>query len=73
MLAEDGSGKGAALVSAIARRINARIDVHCSNGHAERVALPDITTTTNGLYGLRNGVHTSALNGHKNGCFNETH
>lgn len=72
MPAEDGSGKGAALVSAIARRINARNDVHCSNVHAEKVALPDITTTTNGVNGFRN-VHTSALNGHKNGYFNGLH
>lgn len=74
MLAEDGSGKGAGLVSAIAQRINARNDVLCSNTGSNGVSVkPVITTTTNGVNGLRNGVHTSALNGHKNGHFNNGH
>lgn len=54
MLAEDGSGKGAGLVSAIAQRINVRNAAH---GTAENVhKLPILNGT--------NGVHTSATNGH---------
>jgi hypothetical protein len=74
MLAEDGSGKGAGLVSAIAQRINARKDIPSGNVNAgEKVPKPVISTTTNGVNGLRNAIHTSALNGHKNGLFNARH
>lgn len=58
MLAEDGSGKGAGLVSAIAQRINERLAVEDGNGHAEIVH--KVPITTNGT----NGIHTSATNGH---------
>lgn len=60
MLAEDGSGKGAGLVSAIAQRINARLAAH-GNGIAEEDH--KLATGTN-------GVHTSATNGHTNGHSN---
>lgn len=70
MLAEDGSGKGAGLVSAIAQRINARKDIPSGNSSAEKVPKPVISTTTNGVNGLRNAIHTNALNSHKNGLFN---
>lgn len=73
MLAEDGSGKGAGLVSAIAQRINARKD--SDNGSAEKIPKPVISTTTNGVNGLRNAIHTSALNSHKSGggLYNSRH
>jgi hypothetical protein len=57
MPAEDGSGKGAGLVSAIAQRINERLVVQ-SNPIAEKVH--KLAIATNGT----NGSHTSATNGH---------
>lgn len=61
MLAEDGSGKGAGLVSAIAQRINAR---NTSNGKQQTHVNGNNNkmTTSNGI-GIKNG-HT---NGYSNG------
>lgn len=70
MLAEDGSGKGAGLVSAIAQRINARNEVPTSAVGSAMLPKPVIATTTNGVNSLRNAILTSASNGHKNGYFN---
>lgn len=58
MLAEDGSGKGAGLVSAIAQRINERLGVHTNGNVSENVHKLPITAK------VANGVHTSATNGH---------
>lgn len=60
MLAEDGSGKGAGLVSAIAQRINARI-VCTSNGHSSKVM------NSHGKEMNGQEIHT---NGHHNGITN---
>ena len=61
ILAEDGSGKGAGLVSAIAQRINERNFVHGSeNGEMGKVCRT--AAATNGING-----HTSATNGFANG------
>jgi len=62
MLAEDGSGKGAGLVSAIAQRINAR-NVSSTNGHHHN------GKAINGHAKASNG-HTT--NGHHNGIANGT-
>lgn len=59
MQAEDGSGKGAGLVSAIAQRINERLDVH-STGHGIAEKVHKLAITAN----VTHGVHTSATNGH---------
>jgi hypothetical protein len=59
MLAEDGSGKGAGLVSAIAQRINAR-NVCTANSHHHNL---------NGKAMSGNG-HAKHTNGHHNGLAN---
>lgn len=61
MPAEDGSGKGAGLVSAIAQRINKRLGVHESveNVHKLEITSKEI-----------NGLNASASNGHTNGYSN---
>lgn len=81
MLAEDGSGKGAGLVSAIAQRINARFAVDDNTNVVVATAAKNhkvvdyhrvnekLMHTTN----VRNGFHndiTSAINGHSNGYSN---
>jgi len=67
MLAEDGSGKGAGLVSAIAQRINSRLacpdSAHVNNGKAANGQVKQ----TNG-HGLQtNGHHNGTTNGVANG------
>jgi hypothetical protein len=68
MLAEDGSGKGAGLVSAIARRINARNANNGvgSNGNGQQ------SYPANGKATLSkcNGRATTSMNGHQNGHSN---
>jgi hypothetical protein len=66
MLAEDGSGKGAGLVSAIAQRINTRNVNNTSNGQQTHVNGNNkmSTTSTNNGKGIKNG-HTT--NGYSNG------
>lgn len=72
MLAEDGSGKGAGLVSAIAQRINARnndFDAghnHSSSSNGAKVTTPQ--THTSGVNVFHNG--TAVTNGHTNGYTN---
>lgn len=64
MLAEDGSGKGAGLVSAIAKRINARIDGE-SNGHHHNEIVVNGKEKNGHEYhtnGFHNGI-TSGTNG----------
>ena len=73
MLAEDGSGKGAGLVSAIAQRINSR-NVCTTNGHHHNGKVPNGVVNgkeKNGLeYHHTNGSHngiTNGTNGFSNG------
>ncbi|XP_070499894.1 hexokinase-like [Chironomus tepperi] len=79
MLAEDGSGKGAGLVSSIAQRINARNDetpittAHTVNNDHKRhhhQVNGCAKVHTNGVNGFHNGKITSAVNGHTNGYSN---
>lgn len=80
MLAEDGSGKGAGLVSAIAQRINARNadptfippvpkrHSHQQNHHNQHQKTNGCgKVLTNGVNGFHNGSIASAINGHTNG------
>lgn len=64
MLAEDGSGKGAGLVSAIAQRIKARsINSALGNGHGHGQQSYHGKTTMS----ISNGKTMESLNGHSNG------
>ena len=63
MLAEDGSGKGAGLVSAIAQRINSR-NVSPSNGHQNNgKVMNGHGKEINGKEHLTNGHHNGISNG----------
>lgn len=67
MLAEDGSGKGAGLVSAIAQRINARnanIDA-VSNGNGQQ-CYPAKVANGKATLSKCNGRATTSMNGHQN-------
>jgi hypothetical protein len=67
MLAEDGSGKGAGLVSAIAQRISSR-NVGKTNGHHHNgKAMNGHGKEKNGHEYHTNGVHNGITNG-TNGC-----
>lgn len=72
MLAEDGSGKGAGLVSAIAERINAR-NVCKTNGYQHNGKAMNAANghgmEKNGLEKHTNGFHNGITNG-KNGFSN---
>lgn len=79
MLAEDGSGKGAGLVSSIAQRISARLDeTPISTAHTVKKDHQRhhhqvngcAKVHTNGVNGFHNGSITSAVNGHTNGYSN---
>lgn len=65
MLAEDGSGKGAGLVSAIAQRINSRNVCTTTNGHHHNGKV------MNG-HGKEINGHEIHTNGHHNGVTNGT-
>ncbi|KAG5680886.1 hypothetical protein PVAND_010365 [Polypedilum vanderplanki] len=71
MLAEDGSGKGAGLVSAIAERINAR---NAAADECQKLKQHNITTSpqkhSNGVNGA---FHTSDINVYTNGHTNGHH
>jgi hypothetical protein len=63
MLAEDGSGKGAGLVSAIAQRINSR-NVGKTNGHHNsEKAMNGHGKKKNGHENHTNGFHNGITNG----------
>lgn len=61
MLAEDGSGKGAGLVSAIAQRITARLAC-TANGHSSKI-MNGHGKEMNGLETHTNGYHNGITNG----------
>lgn len=70
MLAEDGSGKGAGLVSAIAQRISAR-NVCTTNGHQHNgKVMNGHGKEINGQENHTNGHHNGIANG-TNGLAND--
>lgn len=71
MLAEDGSGKGAGLVSSIAQRINSR-NVYTTNGYHLNGKL--MNSLVKEIDGMKKEMITSEhhTNGHHNGITNGT-